>query len=337
MLLAVGALMLAGACKRNEVKVSFQLPQSVSDAYNMVFYASDPVKGWYVENVAAVQNGKAEMILATRNPTVVFILGKGAIPRAAFYAERGDKIKIEGTDADPRSWSISGNKITDEWNTWRLDNRKVLFNDDTKGINDAVVKYVKANPEKPLSTLLLLIYYNRKVDEDGFRKAWNMLKGEALQPKWIRMVGRADLLSDAPEFREPVKRMIVTSAGNGVDTLVFKGKPSMIYFWRDEDNDRSENIERFKKTAKEFSDSSKRLLADISFDPDSSGWAYRMRRDTLTKAVRGWVFRGESDSVVKRMQVPGTPWFVVGDTKGKFRYEGADGAKADSIFRQLMK
>lgn len=332
-----GLLMLAGACKRNEVKVTFQLPASVSDAYKMVYYASDPVKGWYVETVGAVQGGKGEMLLRTRYPTVVFFPSHDMMPRCAFYAERGDNIKISGESDDPWIWTVKGNKISEAWSEWRLANVKALKGGDAKSINAAVAKYVSENADKPLAAILLLVYYDRRADEAGFRKTWEKLKDDALQPKWLQLAARTDMLDNVPTYKQPVDKLIVASIGNGVDTIRFKGKPLMIYFWRDEDEGRSENIERFRKTAAAFGDSSARLLADISFDPDSSGWAYRIRRDTVKKAVRGWVFKGETDSVISRMKVPGTPWFVVGDKKGKLLYEGADGAEADSIFRTLMK
>lgn len=330
-------LILAGACKRNEVKVTFQLPATVTDAFRMIYYASDPVKGWYIEKVGAVQGGKGEAVLPTRYPTVVFFPGSGMLPRCAFYAERGDNIKITGDSNDPWSWSVKGNKITDAWTDWRLANVKALKAGDTKAINAAVARFVAENPDKPLSAILLLVYYDRKADEAGFRKVWDKLKDEALQPKWLELVARTDLLDNMPVSKQPVDKLIVASIGNGADTLRFKGKPLMIYFWRDDDEGRSENIERFRKTAAAFGDSSARIMADISFDPDSSGWAYRIRRDTVKKAVRGWIFKGEADSVVSRLKVPGTPWFVVGDKKGKLLYEGADGVEADSIFRTLMK
>lgn len=329
-------LMLAGACKRNEVKVSFELPASVTDAFRMIYYASDPVKGWYWEKVGAVQGGKGEVVLPTRYPTVVFIPGSGMIPRCAFYAERGDNIKITGDSNDPWSWTVKGNKITEAWTEWRLANVKALKAGDSKAINAAVAKFVAENPDKPLSAILLLVYFDRKSDESGFLKVWNKLKGDALQPKWLQLAARTDLLDNIPITKQPVDRLIVASIGNGVDTIRFKGKPLMIYFWRDEDQGRNENIERFRKTAAAYGDSSARILADISFDPDSSGWAYRIRRDTVKKAVRGWIFKGEADSVIGRMQVPGTPWFVVSDKSGKLHYQGPDGVEADSIFRKLM-
>lgn len=49
-------------CVKNEIKVEYQLPSNVNDAYRMVYYASDPVKGWFVETVAAVQGeGSGDM------------------------------------------------------------------------------------------------------------------------------------------------------------------------------------------------------------------------------------------------------------------------------------
>lgn len=330
-------LLLSGGCKKNEVKVEFQLPASVSDTYNMIYYASDATKGWYIENVAAVQAGKAEMILATRNPIVVLIMGSGSIPRAGFYAERGDKIKITGKDADPRQWDITGNKLTDQWTAWRLANKKALASGNASEINRAVTKFVKENAANPLSTFFMQVYYDRREDEAGFQSTWKMLKDEALQPKWIRMVTRADLITDAPELQQPVKEIIVKSAGNGVDTLRFKGKPMIIYFWRDGDDSRNDELDRLSKTSKEFGDSSARVMADISFDADSTGWAYRIRRDSIKKVVRGWIWRGEADSVVRRLRVPGTPWFMVSDKTGKILYAGDEGDKADSTFRTLVK
>ena len=139
-------LIALGGCVKNEVKVDFQLPKNVNDAYKMIYYASDPAKGWFVETVAAVQQGKVQMICATRNPTIVFIMESGSVPRAAFYAERGDKIKISGDSSDPFSWQISGNKLTEEWSQWRLDSRSSLASGDPKKINKAVGDYVKKNP-----------------------------------------------------------------------------------------------------------------------------------------------------------------------------------------------
>lgn len=329
-------LIALGGCVKNEVKVDFQLPKNVNDAYKMIYYASDPAKGWFVETVAAVQQGKVQMICATRNPTIVFIMESGSVPRAAFYAERGDKIKITGDSSDPFSWQISGNKLTEEWSQWRLDSRSSLASGDPKKINKAVSDYVKKNPDKPLSTLLLLIYYDRRADEATFHKLWKLLEGKALEPKWMQLVSRSDLLKDAPVFTDKLNSIILHTYGNGVDTLMLGKKPMLLYFWREGDAERNEGIGILKDLAKEFPDSAARVIADVCFDPDSIAWQSAVRRDSLVKVVRGWNFRGETDSVMMRAGVGRTPWFIVFDSKGKEKYAGDDPHDADSIFRKVI-
>ncbi len=332
------ALLASGGCVRNEIKVDFKLPENVNDAYKITYYASDPVKGWYVETVAAVQRGKVRIVCATRNPTIVFIMESGSMPRAAFYAERGDKIKITGDSRDPLSWNISGNKLTEEWSRWRLESRSALASGDPVKINRVVSNYVKKNSERPLSTLLLLIYFDRRADEAGFHELWGMLKDKALEPKWMQLVSRSDILREAPAFAGKPDTIILHTYGNGIDTLKLGQKPMLLYFWRENDPRRSESIGILGDLVKEFPDSASRVMADVCFDPDSIGWQSVIIRDSLDKVIRGWNFHGETDSVMMRAGVERTPWFIVFDARGKRTYAGDNPHRADSIFRkQLLK
>lgn len=327
--------LLLGACIRNEIKVGFSLPQKVNEAYKLVYYASDPVKGWFTETVVAVQQGKARHTLYTRNPSIVFIMDAGSLPRAAFYAERGDNIKITGDSGNPLSWTISGNKLTEEWSAWRASARDALSSSDPARINKAVSAYILKNPDNPLSTLLLLIYFDRREDETGFHRLWSSLKGKALEPKWIQMVGRADMLGDSPSVTRKTASIILHSSGNGVDTLGIGEKPVLLYFWREDDPHRDESIGIVKKLAASLPDSASRIMADICFDPDSVRWMAKARRDSVAGVVRGWNFKAETDSVMRRLGVTRTPWFIVFDKKGNERYAGEDETRADKVFRKI--
>lgn len=326
-----------GGCVKNEVKVEFQLPEKVNDAYKLVYYASDPVKGWFVETVAAVQRGKAQITCVTHNPALVFIMGSGSQPRAVFYAERGDKINIAGDGNDPIAWNITGNKLTEEWSAWRIASRKALSSADPGQINKAVRDYVSKNPDKPLSTLLLLVYFDRRVDAPGFHRLWKSLKDKALEPKWMRLVSRADILGESPLFPQKTGSMVLHTYGNGVDTLSVGKKAAVLYFWRGSDVRRDEGIEVMGRLAKDYPDSAARILADICFDPDSIAWRSKVVGDSIAKVVRGWNFRGETDSVIMRMGVERTPWFIVYDSKGREVYAGDNPERVDKAFRNSVK
>lgn len=336
-LLFCAFLMVCAGCVRNEVKVEFKLPANVNDAYRIVFYASDKAKGFYLENVAAVQGGKGESVCPTRYPTIgLFIQGSQPVV-AGFYAERGDRIVVKGENSDPAFWTISGNKITEEWSGWRTANRDALISRDPAKINKAVSVFVSKNSENPLSTILLLIYYDRRVDPAGFRKAWKKLAGEALEPKWISMVATNDMMAGAPAETFKPGLMVLKSAGMGADTLRPGKVPMILYCWRREDTGRTDDIAMLKSLVKDFPDSAKRVVADICFEPDSGVWRSAIRMDSLERTVRAWNPLAEIDSVAVSLGITGTPRFVVIGKKGETLYNGAEREKAKDIFNKEIK
>lgn len=335
LLLAVGLIGLS-SCVKNEVKVSIELPKDVTDAYRLIYYASDSKKGWYTETVIPVQAGKGEVICYTRNPTIVFVMHSGNVPEAAFYAERGEKVKITGASGDPYNWKIGGNKINEGWSEWRLKNIDALMQRDSKKIDAAVAEFVGKNPDSPLSAIFLLIYYDRRNNESEFRKLWSKLKGDALNPEWIQLAGRSDLPGGMPEEREKVSEIILHTAGTGADTIKFGKKPVLLYFWRLDDVDRDEAITAIRSLRKEVPDSAKNIISDISFEMDSIYWRNSLSRDSLQGVVRGWLPTGETDSVVNRLGVVRSPYVLVYDSKGREVYRGEDVSKASGLFKKVQ-
>ena len=327
--------LLLGGCVRNEVTLEFRLPASVNDAYRIFYYASDDSKGWYVENVTMVRSGKGEVKCPTRNPVIVFLMHGGVEPEAGFYAERGDKIIIEGDNPSPFSWKISGNSLTDDWTAWRLKNRDILTSRNASDVNRVVASYVKENPGNPLSAILLCVYYDRRADEAGFKRLWSMLTGDAADPKWAEMIGRSDMLGGSPRFAADVSQFILHTLGNGVDTVRAGKAPMLLYFWRRSDDARYDDIQALRRLAGDFPDSASRFIADICFDPDSLSWRMPMQGDSLKNVVRAWSPRSETDSVFMRLGVARTPFFVVIDRKGKTVFRGENRDDASNAFRKV--
>lgn len=324
------------ACVKNEVKVDFELSENVNEAYRTIYYASDKSKGWFAEGVTMVQKGKGELVCLTLNPSIVFVMRGGVSPEAGFYIERGDRITIKGDSPDPLAWEITGNDITDEWSAWRLSERNVLSSRDAARINAAVAGFVKRNPENPLSAILLCVHYDRRLDEEGFRRLWTSLKGKAAEPVWADLVGRNDMPGGVPRFGEDVAEIVAHSAETGADTLGVGRRPVILYFWRKDDISRKEGITALKTLAREYPDSSSATMADICFDPDSVSWRSQLPGDSLKRVVRGWNPKGETDSLMSRLGVRRTPFWMVLDRRGKVAYRGdaADGAQKE--FRSVM-
>ena len=178
-------------CTKPKFEVLFDLPESVHAAYTFTYYASSAKQGKWIETGVMVQGGRGKMTLPVANPAVVELSAGGSVIH--FYVERGDNVKIKGANADIFSWEIGGNSINEEWSKWRIANAGILSANNSEKINDAVEKYVKKNPDKPLSALLLLYDYDRRENNEGFLRLWKSLKGEAAMEKWITISGRTDL------------------------------------------------------------------------------------------------------------------------------------------------
>lgn len=327
--------LLMGGCLKNEVKVSFKLSGEISETYILGFYASDRVKGWYSEIPVTLHGKEWGATCITRNPTLVFVSSGNGQFLSAFYAERGDDIEITG-DLDPLSWNITGNDINEEWSEWRLKHREALSRKNWSSTNEAVGEYVKEHSENPLSTILLLVYYNRNEDPEGFDSLWKSLRGEAKEPKWTELVGPADMVNGDIVSPQSVGRIVLSSLGAGVDTIEIGKKPVLLYFWRGGDDDRSFNMQELRKISREYSDSTKRIIADISFETDSTSWSYRLPADSLRGVSRCWLPIGENDSVMMRLGVDQTPYIIVFDSKGKATYRGKSMEKASATFRGVM-
>lgn len=340
--LAVILLLTVSACVKNEFTVDVSLPADVSRTYKTLYYASDPQKGWIVEGVISLEEGKAQINYITRNPVIVYIFAAGSTPLTFFYAERGDKIVITGKDNDPVSWQITGNKINDQLTQWRDANSKLLKNwnqqthSGSEALNKAVSDYVIKNPDNPISTLLLLEYYDRSIDMEGFRKNWSKLKGEALEGKWRELVSRSDMITDPVEITLP-KQWIIKNAVGGRDTLDFGKLPMLLHFSRSTDTQYRTNVDILKELAASSNDSTERIIANIQLEPDSLIRAQSARTDSLVKVIEGWVPLGVSDPEIKKMGVNSLPLIMVIGTNNKQVYRGDDMQQAQEAFKKLIK
>lgn len=320
-ILVLTLLTLTG-CVKNEFQVEFKLPAGVNESYTMLYYVSDSEKGWLYDQVAVLQQGKCQLKGITRNPTLIYVFQGAQDPGVVIYAERGDKIEITGDSGSPASWAVSGNEINEALSAWRADNRNALSARDNKKVNEAVAKYVKANPEDPVSTILLEVYYDRSIDPAGFDSLFKSLKGKAADVCWMELMSRSDLLGGFEPLKQTAAPLILRTAGNGADTIGFNEQPALLYFSYNNYDTRKDDVSKMKQLLKERTDSGKPQIVSISLENDSSGWRYQARMDSLKGAVVAWMPLSFADPAAVSLGLEKAPCFIVVGKKGKILYRG---------------
>ena len=331
------SLVILTACGKNEFDLEFELATDVTDNYNVTYYATDYQGGATVQAVASVREGKCELKGFTRKPTIVYITTRKSILPLVVYADKGNKIKISGETGQPLEWNVEGTEINDSLSNWRLKYREIWNDCLPDSVNNAVEKYVEANPDGKVSTILMLSYFNRKVNENKYNELMGSLRGEARSSELLQSLGRADQVNHFYSFPARLENMVMRSVNKGGDTLsTDKKNPVFLLFWETGNSDRSSMIDSIKVLEKEFPDFS-RIIADVCLDIDSTAWKNAMRRDSLYEDMkRFWAPLGLTHPTMMKMKVDAIPYFIVFDKEGVQSYRGTEISEAMSEYRRLF-
>lgn len=325
------------ACGKNEFILDFNLAKEVTDNYNVTYYATDTKGGLTIQAVASVREGKCELKGATKLPTLVYVTARKSPYPLILMAEKGEKIGIEGQGKDPLEWEVEGNPINKTLTEWRLENYEVLSSNQVDSVNSIVGKFVKNNPENPVSTILMLCYFNRKIDEKGYSDLMASLRGEAKDTKWLKLIGRTDQIFHAYAYPARLESLILRSTNKKGDTLLINHKkPVFLFFWHTGYTDKKIMVDSLKVLEKEIPDTSL-LVADICLDVDSLAWRSGIRRDSLEKIKRFWVPLGVSDPTMMKIKVDALPYFIVFNKEGHQHYRGNDLNEAMKEYRELYE
>ena len=330
-------VVLIAGCSGNEFFLDFSLPENVSANYNVVYYADSKKGGMTIQTVAPIIEGKCHFRGVTVLPTLLYLTNRNYECPLIIYAGKGDKIKVTGDTANPYTWKVEGGDINKKLSEWRNENASTLLGTDKNSINTAIEKYVRSNPDDPVSTLLLLTCFYRDKNETLYRDLFNLLEGEARSEKWLNLVSRADQLSFAVRPPAKMKSLVMRSYPKGLDTIYTDSvKATLLMFWDMGIDRKKAYFDSIKTISKEFPDSDSRIIADIYLDNDSISWRNQLKRDTLSGTARLWVPEGVASRELIQLGVTHSPYFIVFSSSGEQEYRGDVMDSALNVFRRMV-
>lgn len=330
------SLLILVGCNKSEFTLQFDLSENVTDNYNVTYYATDIKDGVTVQAVASVRNGKCELNGYTKKPTLIFITKrKSNVPLVAIV-DRRQKLEFSGESDNPLEWKVAGNDINDSLSVWRINNFKVLQDNDADSVNLAVSEYVENHRESKISPILMLCYYHRESNERNYIDLMGSLKGEAKNPMWLSIVGRSDQLYHSYSYPASLESIVMRTAGKAKDTLYINHRdPVFFFFWQNNDDERKEMIDSIKALKRELPDTVL-IMADIYMDIDSLIWKNSIKKDSLENIKRFWAPMGIMDNKVQKLKVPALPYYIVFDPEGLQAYRGPDLEEAMKEYRDIF-
>lgn len=334
---------ILSSCSKNEFDIKFELTPSADGTYRAIYYASDPKKGWIVENVVNIQQGKAHLTGMVYNPCIVYLCRTSNAAQGLYlYVERGDDFTISGDGSDPAAWHVDGNKLTRQLDEWRAENRDVIVKArsgreaDIAPLCRAVDSFVSSHPDDPAAAIILMAYYDRGYDPGRFTALMKSLRDDAADRKWIDMMARNDMPADEPAIPAIPKSLVFATVATGCDTITPGHLPTLLYFGKASLQPYRDDIAKLRQLSRSSGDSASRIIANVSFEPDSMTRWHSVNVDSLQASVQAWVPLGLSDSQIKQLGVRRIPYLIVIDRKAKAVYSGTDTDRAIETFRSLL-
>ena len=334
---------ILSSCSKNEFDIKFELNPSADGTYRAIYYASDPKKGWIVENVVNIQQGKAHLTGMVYNPCIVYLCRTSNAAQGLYlYVERGDDFTISGDGSDPAAWHVDGNKLTRQLDEWRTENRDVIVKArsgreaDIAPLCRAVDSFVTSHPDDPAAAIILMAYYDRGYDPGRFSALMKSLRDDAADRKWIDMMARNDMPADEPAIPAIPKSLVFATVATGCDTITPGHLPTLLYFGKASLQPYRDDIAKLRQLSRSSGDSASRIIANVSFEPDSMTRWHSVNVDSLQASVQAWVPLGLSDSQIKQLGVRRIPYLIVIDRKAKAIYSGTDTDRAIETFRSLL-
>lgn len=332
------AVFLLTGCARNEVKLSFELPQDVNTPCRILYYASGKNVGMVRETVVEITGGKGEIILPMHYPTVIYLFSPSQkVPAALIYGRHGDKFKITGSDANIGEWAIAGNRETEELSDWRIANAALIRSrgSDAVKLNRAVAEYVKAHPGSPAAAIILYYYFTRRDHEKEFYELLGTLDRKVTDDEMlITAISMPDLITGLPDTTAIPRRIVLTGDSGYADTLSpSKISGGLMLLFRGQGAEGIANDSLKKALIKRGG----KTMAELYMEPDSLSWRRYLRKDTLDGLRRLWMPLGMADSLAIGMGVRRVPYYIVTGPGGKEIYRGDDWQEALRKFENLKE
>ncbi|MBR1881679.1 MAG: hypothetical protein IJ808_01475 [Muribaculaceae bacterium] len=285
--------------------------EGLGDSPVHVTYMAD--EGVQSQWVAPQKGGKRKMRGSSSDYTLVLVADESNVTLATLVVRNGDDVTLQGTTANPESFTVKGSDLTQRWLEFRRDHAAQYAS--APQCDVAIENYVRQHPDDVLSAVLLVVDYS---DLSPQGKARQLLDGLTARPQ--NLVG-AISLTEPRGLTDVMRAQTLYKHNDDFRTLITAARGSVLFFWSKNDVAHRQFVRRVKElVARSGRDL---LVADVLMDTDTAGWTAALKADS-TQWEHYWAPGGLVDQSIDYLHVPATPYLIVTDSASRIRFRGSD-------------
>lgn len=259
--------------------------------------------------ITAAREGEFEVYGSSQALTVVYIYDYENTLMANLTARNGEDLRVDIERGLPLSTRVGGSPENERITSFLTDNADSIA---AGAINNAIARYVAANPDDPVSTVLMVTHYDAAADPV---MADSLL--ESISPAVRPAALTGSLAFQTQRLVNGASRVTPFAYFAATDTVpVFRpdAKPlSLIVIDKNSDFRRDSIVPALRALSRER----RRSLAilEISADVDTIVWKRAISSDSV-QWRHGWAAAGLAERGLERLAVPSLPYFILCDSTG---------------------
>lgn len=268
--------------------------------------------------VMVVNEGKFEFAGNAPEPTLVEVMDNERKVLGRLYIANGDRATMEINRANPLLSSAESKKEPVNKQLSDVVNANAEILADGHKANQFIEQYALDHPDDMVAPLMFLSYYDYKLDPV---RAYDFALGlpAELRPGRLfdQFFTQMSLMGDSSVYA-PVDSLVYRPYDSREPKVfVASDGPALIAITNDRCNRTDSVVPRLKTLAK----NKKLRILDLALVQDTGTWKRITRRDTATW-IQGWAPGGIYARGIDRLGVPGMPYYIVVDDRGRQRYRG---------------
>lgn len=319
LILSVLACLILSACGDNsEFRIAGTIKGIGTQNIYIVYCADDAIK----TQSSTVLDGKFAIVGNSSLPTIVELYSSDKILLGMLFVKNGETVECVFDKTNRYKVSMEGNDVSSQWGKFLTENAELFASGDVDSRNRVIGDYVKKNPNKMLSTILMLTEFYTPENE---LLADSLLSSISIEARPLYIVnGYSTMLAhlNSETAHGKVRPINLYSKG---DSLISYNPSTSSYsilcFTTSNNSSRDTIVPRLKELYKEH-EKQRLVIMDVSFASDTVLWKRTIKNDSA-QWNQCWALGSVQAKSIDRLAIPRVPYFIVVDSTGQQIYRGS--------------
>lgn len=313
------ASLIMSACGDNsEFRITGTINGIGTQNIYIIYCVDDAVKA---QN-STVIDGKFSIAGHSSHPTIVELYSSDKVMLGMLMAQNGETIECEFDKSNRYKVSLEGNEVSSQWAKFLTANADVLASDNIDARNKLIGDYVKKNPDKTLSTILLLTEFYTPENE---LVADSLLTLISLDARPLYLVNGYSTMLSHLNSETSLGKVRPINLYSKDDSLVSYNPSTSSYsilcFTTSNMQSRDTIVPELREMYKRH-DKKRLAIMDVSFASDTILWKRTIKNDSA-QWNQCWALGSVQAKSIDRLAIPRVPYFIVVDSTGKQLYRGS--------------